>query len=301
MGAIDVFAQVAGLSLPDAAGQFAAEGVAVFPCVPGGKRPLVEHGFHEASAEAGQVAAWWRRWPAANIGIPTGASSGVEVVDVDVHTAGTGFPAFRAAHREGHAAGWAALVRTPSGGLHAYYPADPDRPQPSWQAARAHVDFRGAGGYIIAPPSLITRPNGLRVPYRLILASGAPAEPVDATRLRNFLDPRPPIPITRAPRGIRQGVDARVLAGWVAVRSEGERNRGLFWAACRLAEAGTPPSAALDALGPAAEHAGLESREIIATIRSAYRTTHPAPTRETETIGADARRVMRGSAGRMLS
>lgn len=301
MGAIDVFAEVAGLSLHDAAGRFAVEGLPVFPCVPGGKRPLVEHGFHEASAEAGQVAAWWRRWPAANIGIPTGGASGVEVVDVDVHTAGTGFPAFRAANREGHTTRWAALVRTPSGGVHAYYPADFDRPQPSWQAARAHVDFRGAGGYVIAPPSVIARPSGLRVPYQLIVASDSAAAPVDAARLRNFLDPRPPIPITRASRGIRQGADARVLAGWVAARGEGERNRGLFWAACRLAEAGTPPSAALDALGPAAEHAGLGSREVIATIRSAYRTTQPTPVREAETLGTDARRVVRGSAGRVLS
>lgn len=301
MGAIDVFAQVAGLSLPDAAVRFVAVGVPVFPCVPGGKRPLVEHGFHQASAEVSQVAAWWRRWPMANIGIPTGAPSGMEVVDVDVHTAGTGFPAFRAAHREGHATGWAALVRTPSGGMHAYYPADSDRPQSSWQVARAHVDFRGAGGYVIAPPSMIARPNGLHVPYRLIVASGTPAEPVNAARLRNFLDPRTPIQISRASRDIRQGADARVLAGWVAARGEGERNRGLFWAACRLAEAGTLPSAALDTLGPAAEHAGLGSREIIATIRSAYRTTHPAPTRESENIGANARRVVRGSAGRVLS
>lgn len=300
MGAIDVFAQVAGLSLREAAVRFAAEGVPVFPCVPGGKRPLVQHGFHEASTEAGQVAAWWRRWPAANIGIPTGPVSGVEVVDVDVHTTGTGFPAFRTAHREGHAAGWAALVRTPSGGLHAYYPADPDRPQPSWQAAQAHVDFRGAGGYIIAPPSVIARPNGLRVPYRLIVASGTPAEPVDAAQLRSFLDPRTPIPISQTSRSLRQGADSRVLAGWVAARGEGERNRGLFWAACRLAEAGAPPSAVLDALGPAAEHAGLGSREIIATIRSAYRATH-APTQEAANTVAEVRHTVRGSAGRMLS
>lgn len=300
MGAIDVFTQVAGLSLPDAAARFAAVRVPVFPCVPDGKRPLVEHGFHQASAEAGRVAAWWRRWPSANIGIPTGASSGVEVVDVDVHKAGTGFPAFSAAHGEGHTTGWAALVRTPSGGMHAYYPADLEQLQPSWQAARAHVDFRGAGGYVIAPPSMIARPNGLQVPYRLIVASGTPAEPVNAARLRNFLDPRTPIPISRASHGIRQGADARVLAGWVAARGEGERNRGLFWAACRLAEAGTPPSAVLDALGPAAEHAGLGSREIIATIRSAYRTTH-APTREAANTVADVRHTVRGSAGRMLS
>lgn len=303
MGVIDVFPLLAGLSLGDAAGLFVAEGAPVFPCVPGGKRPLVEHGFHDATTNPARVEAWWRRWPQANIGIATGAPSGVEVVDVDVHTAGTGFPAFRAAHREGRAAGWAALVRTPSGGLHAYYPADPDRSQPSWQAARAHVDFRGAGGYIIAPPSLIARPNGTRVPYRLVVVSGDSAELVDAARLRDFLDPRPASPFTsaRAVRGVRRFADVKVLAGWVASRGEGERNRDLFWAACRLAEAGTPLPAALDALGPAADHAGLGAREIVATIRSAYRTTHTDPSREATTAAVDERRTMRESSGRVLS
>ncbi len=304
MGAIDVFTRLDGLSLPDAAGVFAAEVVPVFPCVPGGKRPLVEHGFHDATTDERQVGAWWRRWPRANIAIPTGAVSGVEVVDVDVHPTGTGFPAFRAAHAEGHAAGWGALVRTPSGGIHAYYPAETSRTQSSWQAAPAHVDFRGAGGYIIAPPSVIVRPNGVRAPYRLIVTSGAPAVPVDAGRLRDFLDPRTPIPLPRARTGREagRGADAKVLASWVAARSEGERNRGLFWAACRLAEARTSPSAAVDALGPAAEHAGLGAREIMTTIRSAYRATHAAPRREDgDGAGGDAGRIVRGSPGRVLS
>ncbi|GAA0993318.1 bifunctional DNA primase/polymerase [Subtercola frigoramans] len=303
MGIIDVFPLLAGLSLRDAARLLVAEGAPVFPCVPGGKRPLVEHGFHDATTNPAQVEAWWRRCPQANIGIPTGTASGVEVVDVDVHTAGTGFPAFRAAHREGHAAGWAALVRTPSGGLHAYYPADADRSQPSWQAARAHVDFRGAGAYIIAPPSLIARPNGTRVPYRLVIVNGNTAEPVEAARLRDFLDPRAAVPFTsaRAVRGVQRDADVKVLAGWVASRSEGERNRGLFWAACRLAEAGTPPSAALDALGPAANHAGLGAREIVATIRSAYRTTHTDHSREATPPAVDERRAMGESSGRVLS
>ena len=302
MGAIDVFAEVNGMPLADAAARFAAAGVPVFPCVPGEKRPLVRRGFHDASSDPHRVAAWWSRWPSANIGIPTGAASGVEVVDVDVHQAGTGFPAFRAAHRDGHAAGWAALVRTPSGGLHAYYPADPGRVQSSWQAAHAHVDFRGDGGYIVAPPSQVLRPSGVRAPYRLIVTSGNTPRPVDAARLREFLDPRTPTPIDRAhsARVGGRGSDAKVLAGWVAGRGEGERNRGLFWAACRLAEAGTPPDATLEALGPAAKHAGLGSREIMATIRSAYRTTSPAP-RTTVELAVDERRLVRGSPGRVLS
>ena len=66
-------------------------------------------------------------------------------------------------------------------------------------------------------------------------------------------------------------------AAWVAGRGEGERNRGLFWAACRLAENGTPSTDALDALGPAAAQAGLSEREITTTVRSAYRATQPTP------------------------
>lgn len=302
MGAVDVFGEVNGMTLADAAARFAAAGVPVFPCVPGEKRPLVRRGFHDASTDVRQVEAWWSRWPRANIGIPTGAASGIEVIDVDVHATGTRFPAFRTAHHAGHAAGWAALVRTPSGGLHAYYPADPYRPQSSWQVAGAHIDFCGDGGYIIAPPSQVTRPSGVRAPYRLIVASGDTPAPVDAARLRDFLGPRTPIPITatRTSRTHERGTDTKVLAGWVAGRGEGERNRGLFWAACRLAESGTSPSATVEALGPAAEQAGLGSRELLATIRSAYRTTHPTPDRAEEP-GVDARRRVRGSPGRVLS
>ncbi|XPP25615.1 MAG: bifunctional DNA primase/polymerase [Leucobacter sp.] len=301
MGAVDLFSEIGGESLPVAAARFAASGVPVFPCVPGEKRPLVRHGFHDATTEAEQVAKWWLKWPMANIGIPTGSRSGIEVVDVDVHATGTGFPAFRNAHRQGLATGWAALVRTPSGGLHAYYPADPKRSQPSWQAAGAHIDFRGDGGYIIAPPSKVLRPGGVQAPYRLIVAAGSTPSPFDAMRLREFLDPRDPVPIDRAQarRFERSGPNAIVLAGWVAGRGEGERNRGLFWAACRLAEAGTSPDATLEALGPAAEHAGLGSREIMATIRSAYRTIHPVP-RAAEPV-SDERRFVRGSPGPVLS
>lgn len=56
-------------SLSAATRQFAVAGVPVFPCVPGGKRPLTEHGFHDATTEPDQIAAWWRQHPQANIGV----------------------------------------------------------------------------------------------------------------------------------------------------------------------------------------------------------------------------------------
>ena len=80
-------------------------------------------------------------------------------------------------------------------------------------------------------------------------------------------------------RAAKPVADVERLAAWVAARSEGERNRGLFWAACRLAEAGAPAAEILAALGPSASRAGLADAEIASTLRSAVRTVERAPER----------------------
>ncbi|HHU11309.1 MAG TPA: bifunctional DNA primase/polymerase [Intrasporangiaceae bacterium] len=99
--------------LAAAAAHLACAGVPVFPCVPGGKRPLTVHGFQDASIDPGIVTAWWDRRPDANIGVPTGVLGGIDVVDVDVHEGGSGFASFNQALRAGFVEGWACLVRTP--------------------------------------------------------------------------------------------------------------------------------------------------------------------------------------------
>jgi hypothetical protein len=43
----------------------------------------VAKGLHEATTDLETVRAWWQRWPWANIGVATGARSGIVVVDVD--------------------------------------------------------------------------------------------------------------------------------------------------------------------------------------------------------------------------
>ena len=257
-----------------AARSLAAAGVPVFPCVVEGKRPLTRRGFLDASSDPEQVAAWWSRTPNANIGIPTGAPSGVVVVDVDVHGPHDGRAAYQRATDAGIVDGAGLLVRTPTGGAHVYFPATPGKEQRSWQAANAGVDFRGDGGYIIAPPSRRIIDGAVRR-YEVADIAAHSVGPVDAARLRDFLDPRPVTP-PRA-EGTSMAVDGKRLAAWVAGRGEGERNRGLFWAACRLAENGVSPADALDALGAAAQAAGLGDREITTTVRSAYRATQPAP------------------------
>jgi|TARA_B100000519_G_C14231468_1_gene432595 hypothetical protein len=262
-------------SLAFAARSLAAAGVPVFPCVVEGKRPLTRRGFLDASSDPEQVAAWWSRTPNANIGIPTGAPSGVVVVDVDVHGAHNGRAAYQRATEAGLVDGAGLLVRTPTGGAHVYFPATPGKEQRSWQAATAGGDFRGDGGYIIAPPSRRII-DGQVKRYEVAGIAAQSVGTIDAVRLRDFLDPRPVAP-PRPSNGTSMVVDAERLAAWVAGRGEGERNRGLFWAACRLAENGVPPADALNALGAAAQSAGLGDREITTTVRSAYRATQPEP------------------------
>src|ERR1035437_8572538 len=66
-----------------AALDYAAHGVPVFPCGPRAKEPITEHGFKDATTDDSQVREWWTKWPLANIGIPTGAVSGIVALDID--------------------------------------------------------------------------------------------------------------------------------------------------------------------------------------------------------------------------
>jgi hypothetical protein len=257
-------------TLAGAAVRFANLGIPVFPCVPGGKQPLTPNGFHDATSSARVVHQWWQRTPDANIGLPTGARTGILVVDIDVHAGGSGFAAFERARSEGLATHWGWLVRTPSSGVHAYYPSVPGQEQRSWQVPSAHVDFRGDGGYVIAPPSRIEVDGAIRS-YDVVAVGTQPAKPVDAVTLRQFLEPPRPKPAGQ-PSGLPPtGCRPEALARVVALTPEGGRNRALFWASCRMAEGGQSRANTADYLMPAAQYAGLSDREIESTIDSAFR------------------------------
>ncbi|GAA3040111.1 bifunctional DNA primase/polymerase [Microbacterium dextranolyticum] len=280
--ALTVLAAVSrGWRLPGAALALVLAGVPVFPCAPGGKTPLIRdgRGFLDATTDATQVRAWWRAVPAANIGIPTGGASGLVVVDVDVHGPVDGPAAFARVDAAGLVEGWGLMVRTPTGGLHVYFSATSGVEQRSWQSAGAGIDFRGDGGYIVAPPSIRTI-DGAPTRYHVI-AEQNERVPVDAVRLRDFLTP----PRTAS---MRFAVSARSinvaeverLASWVGRQGEGERNRSLFWAACRLAENDVSLADAREVLVAAAVQPGFEEREIVRTVDSAYRRVHAVAIRD---------------------
>ena len=274
--------------LRDAALAYAAAGLPVFPCVPGGKTPLTHTGFQEATTHARRIRGWWAWQPDANVGIATG--TGVDVLDVDVHPGGDGYGVLERLHSEGLLRGALQSVRSPSGGVHLYFPSDPTRPRRTWARPTAHVDFRGTGGYIIAPPSVITVAG---VPRRdETIAVGGTGSPVDADAIRALLTPpRPPRP--RPAVAASPGVAAERLAGWLSSAVEGNRNGSLFWAACRLAEVGLDESTILGALEGPARTVGLGDREIETTIHSAWRTAQLTPESPSSPFRIDREAVTR--------
>lgn len=264
------FDTIAGLSLRDAALAYAREGFRVVSCWPGTKIPTTEHGFREATADRDQVAAWWAAHPRANIGLATGTH--VDVLDIDACAAGSGFPVLQRLHQRGLIGGWAQAVRSPSGGLHLYYPSDPEHPNRTWSRGLAHIDVRGTGGYIIAPPSRLR----IQGRWRAYVPVGPAYEgvPLAGERIRELLTP----PLPKHPSAVAP-VDApervRRLQGWLSRAQEGNRNASLFWAACRMVELGASEDDTLAALGDIAERIGLGDRETRSTIRSAHQAATP--------------------------
>ena len=237
---------------------YARHGWRVFPCQPGGKQPATRHGFLDATTDPDQITWWWRRQPAANLAIATG-QPGPDVLDVDQHgPAGNGFAAFGKLRRAGLLDGAGAIVATPGGGLHAYFAGSDQR---CGKLPRQHLDFRARGGYILAPPSQV---GGK--PYQVISHRGEPGG-LDWNKVTGLLEPGQRTAIR--PAGAQRG-DLPHLAAWVKRQHEGNRNDGLFWAACRAAETGDENI--LNELVNAARSTGLADREIAATIRSARRT-----------------------------
>lgn len=139
-------------ALHAAARWYAANGIHVFPCEPAGKRPITRNGFKDATTNLPQIDRWWTDTPTANIGVPTGGR--FDVIDID------GPPGYRSLgllREEGKLPPVRGWVGTPRGGMHAYI-----RPTGDGNAAgfRKGLDFRGKGGYVVAPPSI--GPNGRR-------------------------------------------------------------------------------------------------------------------------------------------
>jgi hypothetical protein len=209
--------------------RYAAAGWPVFPLRPGSKEPATPHGFEDASTDPERIAAWWRWSPAANVGIATGAP-GPDVLDVDTGPAGSGWDALGRLLRAGLLTGAQALVSTRSGGRHVYYAGTAQR---SGSLPRHRLDFRAAGGYVVAPPSYVEADRKGPAGRYEVLDSRASDASISWAEVRALL--APPAASARRTRPVsisRTGLPARVAA--VLSGDYPDRSRGL-WHLCLAA------------------------------------------------------------------
>nr|WP_276588912.1 MULTISPECIES: phage/plasmid primase, P4 family [unclassified Sphingomonas] len=159
----------------EAALDYAARGWSVFPCSPVHKRPLVAAdkdaagkpvkgtgGVCKATTNPDQVRAWWSKWPSAMIGIAMG-SNRLFALDFDPRVDPDTGEEWTLERLKGELEAQiggplpaSLAVRTPSGGVHVYLqqPTDGDTIRNRGNLPE-HVDVRGEGGYVIAPPSVM--------------------------------------------------------------------------------------------------------------------------------------------------
>ena len=122
----------------------------VFPC--NGKTPATSHGCKDATTDPAQIAEWWGGGSAYNIAIATGG--GIVVLDIDInHDAGKYGDETLADLEQKYGKlpdTWTCLT---GGGVHYYFACD-DPALTVGAGFAPGLDYRGAGGYVIAPPSI---------------------------------------------------------------------------------------------------------------------------------------------------
>lgn len=135
-----------------AALEYLARHWSVIPLLPRGKRPAIRWQTYQRARPTEQdVHAWFSRWPDANVGIVTGRVSGLVVFDVD--PAHGGEQSLAELELRYGALPHTIEAVTGGGGRHVYflYPALPVANRAGFHAG---LDFRGDGGYVVAPPSV---------------------------------------------------------------------------------------------------------------------------------------------------
>lgn len=247
------------MRLRNAALAYAMKGWPVFPCKPGEKVPATTHGCKDATTDLVQVGAWWEtEW---NIGIATGAASGLWVLDID------GAEGLEAVLDLGHGIPGTLTAQTPSGGWHLLF-ADPGGLGNTASKLGPKVDSRGDGGYIVAAPSI--HPNGGR--YRW--GGKQDPEPVPGWLIRLLRQPPKdnprPLRTVSANIGGYVGRACEAEAEMVATAGEGTRNDTLNragWNLGQLVGAGVlDREHAWQLLADAARSSGLDEREINQTL-----------------------------------
>jgi hypothetical protein len=206
---------------------------AVFPCQLRGKTPLTEHGFKDATKDPDKIRRFWAAWPDANIGVATGAASGIVVLDVDPRHGGD--EALVALEAERGKLPEVPTVLTGGGGTQLYFRHPGNNVRNSVGLIGLGLDVRADGGYVIAPPSI--HPSGRRYYWK---ASSRIDEIPTADAPAWLLTVIGASPQTRRPpTGGRNQLSSRFdFARLAAGLNQGQRDMGLFQLACWLRRRG---------------------------------------------------------------
>ncbi len=157
----------ATVTLASAALWYVEQGLRVFPLRVGGKTPLfpkahpddstlqreckgrcgrLGHGCHDATTDPALVQQWWTNVLQANIGMATGTL--VDVIDIDGEQGNISVAGIL--DELPPRVGWVTTPRP--GGRHLYVPATGRGNDASILPG---IDYRGTGGYVVVPPSVI--------------------------------------------------------------------------------------------------------------------------------------------------
>jgi hypothetical protein len=270
-------AEPVGNALLAAALDYARRGFSVIPLQAREKRPRIKwEAYQTRPAAADEIRGWWQRWPDANVGIVTGAVSGLVVLDVDGEEGRQSLTTLPEFDRS------PSPVVTTGKGSQIYFRHIGEQVR-NFARKLPGLDLRGDGGYVVAPPSI--HPNGRTYaffpgfeldkalsepPPSLLQLIRGPREQTSAQVLDFSQAPaqRP----TAAPltRYVTEAVDREV--GRVTAADDGTRNDTLNKAAFSLGQlvgAGQVSRGEVERrLFQAATRAGLAEMEARRTIES---------------------------------
>lgn len=231
-------------------------GLPVFPCS-ADKCPVCPHGFRDATRDLDAIRELFRRYPGPLIGVPTGAASGIDVLDIDPRHGGQLWLASRADRLP-----VTRTHKTRSGGWHFLFACDGRLHNSAGKIAHG-IDVRATGGYVIWWPATelaVDHPDTLAPwPHWFLTILLPPPRPCASSS-----------PIAVPDRYVRAAVEQ----GCARIRQapEGTRNSTLnseAYALARFIGSGIDERKLVTALADAATAAGLPASEIASTLNSA--------------------------------
>ena len=231
-----------------AAASLSLFGVPIFPVKPD-KSPHIKSWQQKATTDQAIFEKWWKKWPEANIAMPTGAPSGLVAVDVDVKNGVNGYESLSAIEEMFGKQG-TRRITTPSGGAHLIYKCS--QTVKNRVGILDGIDIRGEGGNIVAKGSVI---NG----SAYTVTHDVPPEemPIDMVNWINDIQQVKP----SSERGV----------------TKGERNNQIFRIASSYRGQGFEIDRALEACKEAALSFAppLGEAEVVSTVEHTYRNYQP--------------------------